>query len=334
MEELFRNCQNPGLRRRFNLEEAMHFADFSDEDIRKVLKSLVVSSGLSAAPSTLDFAIKLISQRRRLDDFGNAGEASALLDRAKMKLSARKALVYPVTLDQPNLLLEEDFVGQETSADKARDAFGDLENIEHILSLISELENTMETAKAEGRDPAQLVEDAHMIFTGPPGTGKTTAAQRFGQMFKNLELLPRADVVVVQASTLLDRYVGGTANNVLDAMRRAKGGILFIDEAYGLVPRHASYGGEALKALLDNITSPEFKGKLIIILGGYYEHIEELFTANAGLRSRFDKVRVDFPKWTAKMATDATLKFIAKNSMSISDEGKVSFACLCFALLS
>ena len=326
MEELFRNCQNPGLRRRFNLEEGMFFADFSDQDIRKVLRALIVNVGLSAAPATLDFAIKIISQRRRLDDFGNAGEASALLDRAKMKLSARKAASL-APLSQPNLLLEEDFVGEETSANKARDAFADLENTEHIMGLISELENMMETAIAEGKDPALLVEEAHMIFTGPPGTGKTTAAQRFGKMFKNLELLSRSDVVCVQASTLIDRYVGGTANNVLDAMRRAKGGILFIDEAYGLVPRHASYGGEALKALLDNITSPEFKGKLIIILGGYYEHIEELFSANAGLRSRFDKTRVDFPMWTAKMATDATLKFIAKQNTPISEDGKVRLFC-------
>ena len=82
------------------------------------------------------------------------------------------------------------------------------------------------------------------------GTGKTTSAKRFGVAFKNLELLPRADVEVVTAANLISRYVGGTGNNVIDAMRRAKGGILFIDEAYGMLPRHGSFGADAIQALV------------------------------------------------------------------------------------
>jgi hypothetical protein len=67
------------------------------------------------------------------------------------------------------------------------------------------------------------------------GTGKTTVAQRVGTIFKNLEILPRSDVEVVTAANLISRFMGNTGPNVVDAMRRAKGGILFIDEAYGMV---------------------------------------------------------------------------------------------------
>ena len=91
MESLFRNCQNPGFKRRFNLDEAFLFEDFSDEELRKVLKDLIVKEELSIDPATLDHAMKLLITRRRLDDFGNAAECSALLDRAKMKLATRKA---------------------------------------------------------------------------------------------------------------------------------------------------------------------------------------------------------------------------------------------------
>ena len=69
-----------------------------------------------------------------------------------------------------------------------------------------------------------------MIFHGPPGTGKTTCAKRVGLMFKQLELLPRSDVEYTTASQLIDRFVGGSGANTLEAMRRAKGGILFIGQ--------------------------------------------------------------------------------------------------------
>lgn len=101
-------------------------------------------------------------------------------------------------------------------------------------------------------------------------------------MFKNLELLPTSNVHVVTAANLISRYMGGTGPNFVEAMRRAKGGILFVDEAYGMLPRHGSYGSEGMQALLDNITTEEFRGKLIVVLAGYKDHVEELFGVNPG----------------------------------------------------
>jgi SpoVK/Ycf46/Vps4 family AAA+-type ATPase len=129
-------------------------------------------------------------------------------------------------------------------------------------------------------------------------------------------------VEVVTGANLLSRFMGNTGPNVVEAMRRAKGGILFIDEAYGIAPRHGSYGAEAIQALIDNITLPEFRGNLIIILGGYQDDVEQLFESNAGFRSRFDKRRIEFPSWTAQMATNATIKQIAKDGLSITAEAQ------------
>ena len=99
-------------------------------------------------------------------------------------------------------------------------------------------------------------------------------------MLRQLELLPRADVEYILASNLIDRYVGGTGNNTLEALRRAKGGVLFIDEAYGMSPKNTSFGKDIIQALLDNVTTDEFRGKVIVILGGYLENIEELFSVS------------------------------------------------------
>lgn len=89
-----------------------------------------------------------------------------------------------------------------------------------------------------------------------------------------------------------------------------------------MVPRHGSYGAEAIQALIDNITLPEFRGNLIIILGGYHDSIEELFDSNPGFRARFDKRRVEFPSWTAEMAANATLKQIEKDGLSVTVEAR------------
>ena len=99
-------------------------------------------------------------------------------------------------------------------------------------------------------------------------------------MLRQLELLPRADVEYILASNLIDRYVGGTGNNTLEALRRAKGGVLFIDEAYGMSPKITRFGMDVIHALSEYVTTDEFRGKVIVILGGYLENIKELFTVS------------------------------------------------------
>jgi hypothetical protein len=126
----------------------------------------------------------------------------------------------------------------------------------------------------------------------------------------------------VTAANLLSRYMGGTGPNVVEAMRRAKGGILFIDEAYGMLPRHGSYGAEAAQALLDNITLPEFHGKLLVILSGYQEDIELLLGANSGLRSRFDKRRLAFHVWDSDTALAALTDSASRQGMAMTEEAK------------
>lgn len=140
-------------------------------------------------------------------------------------------------------------------------------------------------------------------------------------MLKQLEVLPSDRFEYTTAGQLIDRYVGGTSNNTTEAMRRAKGGILFIDEAYGMLPSKGNwFGGEIMQALLDNVTSEEYKGKIVVILGGYKEHVEELFAVNPGFQSRFDKIRVEFPEWTGDQAAKAVVNSIVKDGKTITEE--------------
>jgi len=88
------------------------------------------------------------------------------------------------------------------------------------------------------------------------------------------------------------------------------------------VPRNGSFGADAIQALLDNVTMPEFQGKLIVVLGGYEDDIEKLFDVNPGMRSRFDKRRVHFPEWSAETAVKATVKAAVRDRMKLSAEAE------------
>lgn len=310
MEQLFRNVQNPGLKRRFNLGEAFVFEDFSDEDIRLVLKRQVVQAELYATPATLDHAVTLISQKRLEEGFGNAGEAEQMLNRAKLRHSARLS-EGNLTTDL-KLLIKEDFDGEVTSLEKAREVFADLENIEHVSSVLHSYEAMCSVADDEGNARHELLTDCHMLFLGPPGSGKTTMGKRFARMFKQLNLLPSDRFEYTTAGNLIDRYVGGTGKNTVEAMRRAKGGVLMIDEAYAMLPHKNHFGGDVMQALLDNITTEEYKGKIIVILSGYKNDVEELFGLNPGFQSRFDKKRIEFPEWTGAMASRAVNNMIER----------------------
>jgi stage V sporulation protein K len=126
----------------------------------------------------------------------------------------------------------------------------------------------------------------HLVFTGSPGTGKTTVARIVAQMYQAIGLLPGGQLVEVDRSTLVAGYVGQTALKVQDAIERARGGVLFIDEAYSLsADRGAGFGDEAISTLVKAMEDQ--RDSLAIIVAGYQEPMHEFIASNQGLKSRF-----------------------------------------------
>ncbi len=136
----------------------------------------------------------------------------------------------------------------------------------------------------------------HLVFTGNPGTGKTTVARLIGQLYKSLGLLSSGHLIEANRSTLVGGYVGQTALKTRQVCEQAKGGVLFIDEAYSLAGDHSyDYGREAVEELLTFMENN--RGKIAVVVAGYPEEMTKFMEMNPGLKSRFD-VTIDFPDYS------------------------------------
>lgn len=127
-----------------------------------------------------------------------------------------------------------------------------------------------------------------MIFTGNPGTGKTTVARMVGRVFHSLGLLSKGGVIVTERSKLVGRYIGDTENNVQALLEQAKGNVLFIDEAYNLYTgkdNNRDFGNRVIDSLLTALSQKN--PDLIVILAGYETEMNQMLESNPGLKGRF-----------------------------------------------
>lgn len=152
--------------------------------------------------------------------------------------------------------------------------------------------NLLSSKGADSEEPVNL----HACFMGNPGTGKTTVARALGNVYKSLGLLSTSRVFEADRSTLIGRFIGDTAPMVRDVIEKARGGILFIDEAYALSRKHdeKDFGKEALEIILKEMS--DGPGDLAVIVAGYPKEMAGFLESNPGLRSRFQNI-YEFPDY-------------------------------------
>lgn len=168
-----------------------------------------------------------------------------------------------------------------------------------VKSFVYELMQTVKLQKqrqALGGKTTQMA--LHMVFTGNPGTGKTTVARLISKIFKAMGLLPQGQLVEVARQDLVGEYVGSTAPKTEAKIQEALGGVLFVDEAYTLARnKHDSFGLEAIDTLVKGME--DHRDHLVVILAGYTNEMDTFLKSNPGLRSRFPFI-VEFPDYSPK----------------------------------
>ena len=157
----------------------------------------------------------------------------------------------------------------------------------------------------------------HMCFTGNPGTGKTTVAMRMGEILKRLGYVREGHLVTVTRDDLVGQYIGHTAPKTKEVIKRAMGGVLFIDEAYYLYKpeNERDYGAESIEILLQAMEN--HRDDLVVILAGYKDRMDRFFMSNPGMRSRIAH-HLDFPDYSADDLMAITKLMLAGQSYRLS----------------
>lgn len=164
----------------------------------------------------------------------------------------------------------------------------------------------------------------HMCFTGNPGTGKTTVASRMSEILHRLGYVREGHLVSVTRDDLVGQYIGHTAPKTKEVIKRAMGGVLFIDEAYYLYKpeNERDYGAESIEILLQ--TMENNRDDLVVILAGYKDRMDKFFQSNPGMRSRIAH-HVDFPDYGADELVAIAKLMLAGQNYRFSPDGEKAF---------
>jgi len=227
------------------------------------------------------------------------------------------------TEDQNSTTEAEETLEEEVSLEELLEKMDALVGLDNIKQNVKSLINFVRVRKLrEEKELPNPPISLHMVFTGNPGTGKTTVARILSELYKAIGVLSKGQLVEVDRSGLVAGFVGQTALKTSEVVTSALGGILFIDEAYSLAPETGAlndFGRESIETLLKLME--DNRDDLIVIVAGYSEPMERFITSNPGLESRFNRYFV-FEDYNSEELYDIFTSMCVKNEYLLTDEAK------------
>lgn len=329
-ETLFMINSNPGLKSR--IKYFFHFDDYTPDELDEIAHYAADKRNVKLTEEASGLLKKILTEafRNRDHTFGNARFAYSLIDEGKMNMGLRlmqSENIDELTNEELSVITAEDINKIEsiksTSVVKipidfellkeATDEMNALIGMNEIKNEVNELIKLVKFYKETGKDVLNRF-SLHAVFSGNPGTGKTTLARIFGKIYKALGLLERGHIVETGREGLVAGYVGQTAIKTKEKIDEAIGGVLFIDEAYALAGGSGqhSYGNEAIEVILKNME--DNRGKFAVIVAGYPGNMEIFLKMNPGLKSRFDKTLI-FKDYKPEILYDICVQMLGREDL-------------------
>lgn len=320
---------NPGLSSRIPNE--FIFEDYSIDELEKIAQRYCRINKYIMTPGAFSRLKAIIARdyAAKDDNFGNARYVVNLIEKQVLtRMSKRVGQLSDSTKEDLVNILDEDVPMVET-ADDPGGSMAELNGMVGLHDLKQNIFSHLNFVKMMNmRVKAGLntsIPPLHMIFTGNPGTGKTTVADLMGEIYASMGLLSRGEVVKVEKKDLVGSYPGETEKKMRSVLNQARGNILFIDEAYQLYEDSTGYGRDVINSLLTTLSRDGLD--MIVILAGYTEDMERMLDMNEGLRSRFP-YRFHFNDYTVDELVEIGLRRVARENFIFSPKALERFRAL------
>lgn len=309
---------NQGLKSRFS--NTIHFKDYNPVEMYEIAINIAKSKGYRIAKNVKSGLIDLFTRNQITgkNDLGNARFVRNIVENAIIDASKK----YLTNSDKEIDLLDRDNFNFKANAkfdleEKLNEIIG-LDDVKKLLRSQYKLIVAQEKRKSVGVN-TKIEQNLNMVFTGNPGTGKTSIARLVAEMLNSMGLLKVGQLVETDRSSFISEVPGETSKKTEEKFKEALGGVLFIDEAYTLA--NDSLGIEAVETLLKLIE--DYSKEVIVILAGYEEEMEDFFDVNIGLRSRFP-LWTNFADYNPNELFEMAVKLVEAKGFKLSKNGYIA----------
>ena len=323
MDNLFRI--NPGFRSRFNY--FLNIEDYTPEQLYEIMLVFAKEKKYIFSEQAEALTKKMITEmyNSREKDFANGRTMRTLFDQICKKQAQRLQGESISTMSNEELMTieDQDIPYEAPQTVDYTECLKKLDGMVGLSGVKKEISNLAAFLNLQiKRGETNTFQGKHYVFTGNPGTGKTTVARIMADVFKTLGIVSRGQLVEADRAKLVAGYSGQTAIKTNQLVDQAMGGVLFIDEAYTLKSNDGdSFGSEAIDTLLKRLEDD--RGKFICIVAGYTDQMHDFIDSNPGLKSRFTQT-IHFDDYTPDELTQIFINLAKGKSFTIDDDTKAA----------